>query len=405
MSRRTALRGTPWRTGRRPTGQWPRELWVDAGERREAGHRVWIFTTFSVRDRACEHRLVSQASSGIALARAYFADLIAPLLRERLPDVRYAAARVGAGSEVLGLDDATSRDHDWGLRVQLFVSDAHQARVESTLDTHLPAEFREYPVRFGVSGDPAERLRIDVTSVDAFVEERLGFDPRAAASVIDWLSLSGQAALEVVAGAVFEDQTGELTGLREALAWYPDDIWRYVVACDWQRLDQELPLMGRAGERGDDLGSRVIAARLVDIAVHLAFMLARSWPPYAKWRGSALGNLSGCSAIATDLGRVLATDRWDERQTALGDALTGLARLQRGSGLPAPQSAVQPFWDRPHLHLSRDLVQGVLHRIEDPEVRSLPLGLGSVEQQTDNVDVLVHPERRRRLVGAVCSTR
>ena len=279
MSRRTALRGTPWRTGRRPTGQWPRELWDDAGERREAGQRVWIFTTFSVRDRACEHRLVSQGSSGIALARAYFADLIAPLLRERLPDVRYAGARVGAGSEVLGLDDATSRDHDWGLRVQLFVSDAHQARVESTLDTHLPAEFREYPVRFGVSGDPAERLRIDVTSVDAYVEERLGFDPRAAASVIDWLSLSGQAALEVVAGAVFEDQTGELTGLREALAWYPDDIWRYVVACDWQRLDQELPLLGRAGERGDDLGSRVIAARLVDIAVHLAFMLARSWPP------------------------------------------------------------------------------------------------------------------------------
>jgi hypothetical protein len=64
---------------------------------------------------------------------------------------------------------------------------------------------------------------------------------------------TGQAALEVVSGAVFEDQTDELTGLRDALAWYPDDMWRYVVACDWQRLDQELPLLGRVGARGDEL--------------------------------------------------------------------------------------------------------------------------------------------------------
>ena len=72
--------------------------------------------------------------------------------------------------------------------------------------------------------------------------------------------MTGQAALEITAGAVFVDETGELTRLRDALEWYPDDLWRHVIACDWQRLDQELPLMSRAGERGDDLGSRVVAA-------------------------------------------------------------------------------------------------------------------------------------------------
>jgi hypothetical protein len=219
---------------------------------------------------------VTQAGGGIALSHSYYTDLVAPLLKESVPEARYAAARLGPGSVVLGLDDATSRDHDWGLRLQLFVPDAHRARVESALDRHLPVEFGGYPVRFGLSGDPTERLCIDVTSVAAFVEKQLGFDPTGCPSVIDWLSLSGQAALEVTAGAVFEDQTCELTGLRAAFTWYPDDIWRYVVACDWQRLDQELPLLGPAGARGDDLGSRVIAARLVDIAVHLAFMLSRS---------------------------------------------------------------------------------------------------------------------------------
>ncbi len=345
------------------------------------------------------------ADDGIALSRCYFEDLVAPLLKQQVPEVRYAAARVGPGSDVLGLDDVMSRDHDWGLRLQLFVPDSDQERVQSALDEHLPTDFLGHPVRFGFSADPTERLRIEVSSVSAFAEQQLGFDPRGAASVVDWLSLTGQAALEIVSGAVFEDQTGELAGLREAVAWYPDDIWRYVVACDWQRLDQELPLMGRAGDRGDELGSRVIAARLVDIAVHLGFMLSRSWPPYSKWRGSAFGQLAGCAAIAADVGRTLDARDWHDRQAALGDALTGLARLQQKSALPIPESAVGPFWDRPYVHLSRRLVPGLIETIKSADVQALPVGVGSVEQQTDNVDILTKPGRRRALAASVLAHR
>lgn len=337
---------------------------------------------------------MTSADDGIALSRCYFEDLVAPLLKLHVPEVRYAAARVGPGSDVLGLDDPMSRDHDWGLRLQLFVPDADQARVHSALDQHLPSHFRGHPIRFGFSADPTERLRIDVTSEGAFTEQQLGFDPRDAASVVDWLSLTGQAVLEVVSGAVFEDQTGELTALRDALTWYPDDIWRYLVACDWQRLDQELPLMGRAGDRGDELGSRVVAARLVDIAVHLGFMLSRVWPPYSKWRGSAFGQLTECASMAADLGRTLDARHWDDRQRALNDALNDLARLQQKSGLPAPQPAVEPFWDRPYIHLNRSLVPALLETLKNPEVQALPVGVGSVEQHTENVDILTKPSRR-----------
>ena len=144
-------------------------------------------------------------------------------------------------------------------------------------------------------------------------------------------------------------------------------------------------------------------ARLVDIAVHLGFMLTRSWPPYSKWRGSAFGQLAGCSAIATDLDRTLDAARWESRQTALRDALTGLADLQRQSGLPAPQPAVEPFWDRPHLHLSPHLVPALLETIRSPEVQALPAGLGSVEKQTDNVAILTNPHRRS--AWATCNPR
>lgn len=345
---------------------------------------------------------MDEAGDGIELARDYYVDLVAPLLRRHLPHVRYAAARVGPGSDVLGLDDVMSRDHDWGLRLQVFVHDRDRAAVLSALDQHLPVRFRGHPVRFGLAADPADAVRIDVTSVSAFARRQLGFDPSASVpSVEDWLSLTGQAALEVVSGAVFEDQTGELTALREAVAWYPDDVWRYVVACDWQRLDQELPLVGRAGDRGDELGSRTIAARLVDVAVHLAFMLSRSWPPYSKWRGTVLGQLPGCAALAAGLDRVLDAHQWQDRQSALADSLAGLLLLQRQCGLPTPASATEPFHDRPYIHLSRALVPALLESLRSNEVKALTVGVGSVEQQTDNVDVLTSLGRRRALSTSV----
>ncbi len=102
---------------------------------------------------------MTAAGVGIALSSSYFDDLVGPLLKQHVPEVRYAAARLGTGSDVLGLDDAMSRDHDWGLWLQLFVPDVNRPHVLSTLDHHLPSDFRGHPIRFGLSGDPTYRLR------------------------------------------------------------------------------------------------------------------------------------------------------------------------------------------------------------------------------------------------------
>ena len=52
-----------------------------------------------------------------------------PLLARELPRLRYAAARLGSGSDVLGLDDTMSRDHDWGCRLTLLVDEADRPAV------------------------------------------------------------------------------------------------------------------------------------------------------------------------------------------------------------------------------------------------------------------------------------
>lgn len=333
---------------------------------------------------------------GVALVRDYFGAVVAPLLSQHCPDVLYAAARVGSGSEVLGLDDAMSRDHDWGLRLQLFVRHDAVRRVATTLHEFLPESFKGYPCRFAFTGQTVPRLGIDVTPVEEFAHQELGFDPvRSSPSVSDWLSVTGQAALEVTAGAVFEDQVGDLSRLRAAMTWYPDDIWRYVVACGWHRIDQELPLVSRAGDRGDDLGSRVIAARVVDVIIHLAFMLSRAWPPYSKWRGSLFAQLPIADSIAHDLQSVLTAEDWPGRTEAIRDVLEHMADVQRSVGLPMSDRPVVPFWDRPYFHIEPSLVPTIITSIEDPAVRKLPVGLGSIDQRTDNVDLLVHPAQRR----------
>jgi hypothetical protein len=343
-------------------------------------------------------------TEGIQLAHAYYEDVVAPLLEARWPGLRHAAARVGTGSEVLGLDDEMSRDHDWGLRLEVFVEPDAVAEVETLLHGRLPESYRGLPVRFATSWDPAVRSRVKVGTVPAFLASRLGVD-RTDLAAVEWLGLTGQSVLEVTSGAVFADSLGTLTRAREQLVWYPDDVWRHVVAAGWSRLGQEMPLMSRAGHRGDDLGSRVLAARLVGTAVHLAFLLGRRWPPYPKWVGTAFARLPVARDLAGPLAAVLAAGDWQGRQAALEASLTVLFRVQRAAGLPVPAGGpCVAFFDRPFLGVRDEMAGLLLESIIDPSVRRLPPGVGAVEQWVDNVDVLTRPAVRMSAAWAVASS-
>jgi hypothetical protein len=302
---------------------------------------------------------------GAELARRFFTDVAEPLLSRALPGLRYAAARLGSGSDVLSLDDAMSRDHDWGCRLTLLVDeDARDQvpRIGAILEEELPERFGEFPVRFPVTWDSALTHRVEVATVADFAASRLGVDP-------------------------------------SGVAWYPPDVERYVLAAGWQRLCQLLPMVGRTAEAGDELGSRLLSASLAGDLLWLAFALSRRWAPYAKWRGTVFRSLP----VAAQLGPLLhaaAAPSWRERENALTSACTVLLSIQRDRGLPAPESAVIPFFGRPYRTLNGAVPQELLDGICDPDVRRLPPMVGSIEQWVDSTDVLSSPGRRAALQAA-----
>jgi hypothetical protein len=248
-----------------------------------------------------------------------------------------------------------------------------------------------------VTWDTSVSHKVEVATVAGFAASRLGTDPAAGLSVPDWLMLTGQSVLEVTAGPVFTDQTRELAPVRAMLAWYPADVERYVLACGWEKIAQQLPMAGRIACRGDELGSRLLSVRLSGDLMWLAFALSRRWPPYAKWRGTIFRALPVAAGLAAPLTAAATAPDWQEREDSLASACETLLDTQRARGLPAPAVAVTPFWDRPYRTIDPAIAHGLLAEVTDPRIAKLPRGIGSVEQWVDNVDVLAHPERRQAL--------
>ncbi|KAB8189051.1 DUF4037 domain-containing protein [Nonomuraea phyllanthi] len=335
---------------------------------------------------------------GIELSRSFYREVVAPLVS----GVAHDAALVGPGSEVLAFDTARSADHDWGPRVLVFVAAPQVEEVRAAVTAGLPERFLGFPTVFGYHG--SVQPGVTVTELGSWLVERLGFDPRGGVSLLDWLSVPWQSLAEITSGEVFHDGlAGEgLVVAREALRWYPRDVWRYVLACQWRRIAQEEAFPGRCGEVGDELGSAVVGARLARDVMRLALLLRRRYPPYAKWLGSALARLPGSAELGECLGAAVAARSWRQRQEGLSGAYARVAALQNRTALAEPlDERVRGYFDRPFEVIGGDrFAEALLASVGDPVIKELPV-VGCVDQMSDSTDLLTRPCTARRVTAAV----
>jgi hypothetical protein len=343
---------------------------------------------------------------GRELSRRFYEEAVRSLLEENFPSLPYAAAHLGRGSEVLGFDSEMSTDHDWGPSVLIFLrdEDAHLAEnIREMLRHHLPYSFCGYPVNFAES--PAEPgtfgmhmiedgpvdHRVFPMTLRTFFRMQLAYDIDHPPDAAEWLTFPSQALLEVTAGAVHHDEIGELTALRKRLAWYPHDVWLYLLACGWQRIGQEEHLMPRAGFVGDELGSAITGSRLVHDVMRLCFLMEKQYAPYPKWFGTAFKQLRCADQFRPVLWRAQRAPTWQEREAALCESYELLARTHNALGITEVlPEAVSPFFSRPFevIHGSA-FAQALVERIADPAVKRIASRrlIGSIDQFSDSTDL------------------
>ncbi|WP_330240116.1 DUF4037 domain-containing protein [Streptomyces sp. NBC_00525] len=348
--------------------------------------------------------------TGLQLCHRFYDRAVAPLLT----GVAHAAGLLGDGSEVLGFDDAVSPDHDFGPRAQVFVAAAADAEHVHRALERLPSRFEDFPVAFarGTLHGGAAHHQVEVVTAPRFFTDLMGRDPADGMTVTDWLTTPTQRLATLTGGAVFHDPEGALATRRTALEWYPDDVWRYVLAAAWLRVSQEEAFVGRTGSVGDDLGSALVTARVARDLVRLAFLVERRWAPYSKWLGSAFARLPLAGRVGPHLTAAVRATAWREREAALCAAQRELAVATNRLGLA---DAVDPEPRRFHTRDLRVLfgdrfTAALADRVTDPGVRALVVRLGNgrptlpgaIDQAVDSVEILTRPDRCRAAAGLLC---
>ncbi|GAP49431.1 DUF4037 domain-containing protein [Streptomyces azureus] len=351
---------------------------------------------------------------GLELSRRFYTEAVRPLLDEALPGIPHSAARLGSGSEVLGYDTPRSADHEWGPRLQLFLrpedTETHGPRLTALLSHRLPKTFLGHPTHFARTGDhPGTDIRVmtgtdgpvhhrvDIMDSATWFTDQLGFDPALGVTTADWLATPTQRLAEVTAGAVFHDGLGRLAPARTALRWYPHGIWLYVLACQWKRVSQEEAFVGRCGEVGDELGSAVVAARLIRDLMRLSLLMHRRYPPYSKWLGTAFTATPRGAALTPTLAAALAAHDWPTREHLLKHAYEAIATHHNDLALTAPvDPTTRPYHSRPFQVLHAERFTAALRaRITDPALRSLP-DTGAIDQWVDSTDALSDVQNRKK---------
>ena len=350
---------------------------------------------------------------GLELNRLFFEEIVHPILEKNAPELAYSAALIGTGSEILGFDTEMSTDHHWGPQAMLFMRradyDIWHEKLNEIFRQELPSRFRDYPVSYvpstspddegnGVmlldyehqSGKPVHH-RVRAIVLDGWFEQYLGIDDVHNMTPADWLTCSDQSLRELTAGAVMHDDLG-LNAIRKKVAYYPHDVWLYQMACMWSRIGQEEHLAPRAGFVGDNIGSWVIASRLVRDMMRLCFMIERQYAPYPKWFGTAFKQLDCAEALLPVFEAIMAGSTWQEREIPLCQAYEALGNMHNRLNITDPvDSSPTDFHGRPFrvIHAWR-FSDPLRAAITDERVKAIArkTQVGAIDIFSDSTDLL-----------------
>ncbi|OTA28937.1 hypothetical protein B9T39_05580 [Alloscardovia macacae] len=316
--------------------------------------------------------------SGLQLSRAYWEEYADTLFAGDLRELRDRAAvgLSGHGSECYGFDDELSRDHDFGPRLCIWLTNEDFAQYGPALSARydaLPSTFRGY-MRSATS--PRGQGRSGVMSIDSFFESITGMShaPDQTGEEHLWLSLDEATLAAATNGEVFADPLGAFSARRRGFRLMPEDVRLYLIS-------QRLGMAAQTGQynyarmlsRSDRAAAVLCVSEFVQTVCSLVFLVnspaSAGYLPYYKWQFAALRRLS--SRMGTRLADVgdtlekLATCPLDAHAQEWIDEVCGkIGRQLRADGLTTSTDSFLE-WQRPYVEAHIASSSPLVHSIQE----------------------------------------
>jgi len=303
--------------------------------------------------------------NGLELSRKYYEGIVAPALEERFPRAfrRCAVGLLAKGSDARGWDDELSRDHDWGPRLDVLLSNSDFREFGESLRSfasQLPKEVDGVRYRLGLlspnpltDGTEEEPRNIAVFSIAEWLRLHLGLD-HVPETEEEWLHVNEASLFDMTTGRVFRNTLDEYSRIVSELSgYYPQPVWRKRISIECRvcsAVDTSSHIIGqlaKAWKRGNVILCHRLMGDVSESIMRLTFLLSREYAPYSKWLWRAFRSLGGvASEIELRFADMLNAEDWQVRESKLSDCIQLLKRWMVDDHIVAlpPQEHIHRFY-------------------------------------------------------------
>lgn len=261
---------------------------------------------------------------GLELAREFYFQHGRDMLESKFPTYRsrIACGLAGEGSDCLGYDDLVSQDHDFGPGFCMWLTDEDEEKIGAALRAaymELPDSFMGYRTR-----DPRSygEQRLSAMRISSFYLRFTGL-AQAPATLEQWRRIPESFLSAATSGAVFVDESGEFSKIREALlAFYPEDVRLKKIAARAAVMAQAGQYnYGRCLRRGEEVAAHAALAEFIKAACSMVYLLNRKYMPFYKWAHHGLKDMTVAPEVFALLSELCKSSTSPERKTALIESI------------------------------------------------------------------------------------
>lgn len=236
------------------------------------------------------------------------------MIHNRFPEYedRIAVGLIGAGSDCFGFDDVVSTDHDYGLGFCMWLTTADYEMIGSSLQKEYELLVQEHADNASLNMFLQQRRGVFTINdfYNTLLETSQDYEKlidhkksvtSASSSGLDvtfteqlWAKVEEYKLASAVNGEVFIDELGIFSKVRAVLLdYYPEKIWRRKLAQRLHDFSQYAQSnYPRMMAREDYVTASLCAAKALETAMDLVYLLKKEYAPYYKWKKKGIERMT-----------------------------------------------------------------------------------------------------------------